>query len=247
MESKLITEKLTIGGMTCTACRNKIQLKLNNTPGVKSARVSYRDGTAEVTYDAGVLSMREINAVIAKLGYSVLRDKGTRETNIVRTLVILAVIAALYFLLQRFNVLTLLVPSQLANTGMSYGFLFVIGLLTSVHCIAMCGGINLSQSLPRAEASPKREQKRIEAFLPALLYNLGRVVSYTVIGFLLGFAGLIVGGAGAGLPIIAQAVLKALAGLIMIVMGINMFRLFPFLCFRFYGSWPRVCRKSSPA
>lgn len=28
---------------------------------------------------------------------------------------------------------------------MSYGLLVVIGLLTSVHCVAMCGGINLSQ------------------------------------------------------------------------------------------------------
>jgi uncharacterized membrane protein len=30
--------------------------------------------------------------------------------------------------------------------------LFVIGLITSVHCIAMCGGINLSQTLQKASS-----------------------------------------------------------------------------------------------
>ncbi len=230
MASKIKAKKMVIGGMTCAACQSKIQRRLQSTAGVKSASVSYRDGTAEVTYDEGVVTLLELIIVIEKLDYSVLRGQAARETNVSRTLIILAAIAALYFLLRYFDVLTLLVPSQLADMGMGYGMLFVIGLLTSIHCIAMCDGINLSQSLPRADASAESDQKHMKAFIPALLYNLGRVISYTVIGFILGFAGLIIGGgAGAGLPIIAQAVLKALAGLIMIVMGINMFRLFPFL------------------
>lgn len=34
-----------------------------------------------------------------------------------------------------------------ADSKMSYGMLFIVGLLTSVHCIVMCGGINLSQCM----------------------------------------------------------------------------------------------------
>lgn len=77
---------------------------------------------------------------------------------------------------------------------MGYGMLFVIGLITSVHCIAMCGGINLSQCVPREHPD---QTGAAAALLPAVLYNLGRVISYTAIGFLLGFAGLLIGG-GAG-------------------------------------------------
>ncbi len=188
MASKIKAKKMVIGGMTCAACQSKIQRRLQSTAGVKSASVSYRDGTAEVTYDEGVVTLLELIIVIEKLDYSVLRGQAARETNVSRTLIILAAIAALYFLLRYFDVLTLLVPSQLADMGMGYGMLFVIGLLTSIHCIAMCDGINLSQSLPRADASAESDQKHMKAFIPALLYNLGRVISYTVIGFILGFA-----------------------------------------------------------
>lgn len=59
---------------------------------------------------------------------------------------------AVFFLLQHFGILNRLAPDSLADASMSYGMLFVIGMVTSVHCIAMCGGINLSQTLQR-EAS----------------------------------------------------------------------------------------------
>ena len=66
-----------------------------------------------------------------------------------KNFVSLAVILFLYALLQHFGILNLLAPGQLADTKMGYGMLFVIGLITSVHCIAMCGGINLSQCIPQ--------------------------------------------------------------------------------------------------
>lgn len=136
----------------------------------------------------------------------------------------LAIIIALYVLLQRLGILNLLVPSQLADSGMGYGMLFVAGLFISVHCVAMCGGINLSQSLPQDENA---EGQR---FLPLIFYNLGRVISYTVIGFLLGLVGLVLGGgSGAGIPVLLQGVLKLIAGALMVVMGINMLGIFPWL------------------
>lgn len=142
----------------------------------------------------------------------------------------LAVIILLYVLLQATGVLNLLVPGQLADTGMGYGMLFVIGLITSVHCIAMCGGINLSQCIPRKAAEEADGTGKLAAFRPALAYNLGRVVSYTAVGFILGLAGFLVGGGSqVGLSATLQGALKILAGLVMVVMGINMLGLFPWL------------------
>ena len=108
-------------------------------------------------------------------------------------------------MLQMTGILNLLVPGQLAETGMGYGMLFVIGLLTSVHCIAMCGGISLSQCLPNQ--GRKTEKKHM--LRPAFLYNLGRVCSYTAVGFILGTVGMLIGGVGStGLPVVFQGMLK---------------------------------------
>lgn len=55
---------------------------------------------------------------------------------------------------------------------------FLIGLLGSFHCVGMCG--------PLALAVPSRGLNRV---LAALTYNLGRVLTYSVLGFLTGLVG----------------------------------------------------------
>lgn len=220
----LITKQFHIGGMTCVNCQNRIKQKASSLPGVKRVSVSYQTGTAQIEFDPGKISLSRIRQVIENLGYKVLPEDRAAKRNIIRVIGFLTIIIVLYVLFEYLGILNLLVPSQLADSSMGYGMLFVVGLLTSVHCIAMCGGINLSQCLP-ADASQNRS-----ALLPSLLYNLGRVASYTVIGFLLGLAGLLLGGGSdAGIPVLLQGILKLFAGAVMVIMGVNMLGLFPWL------------------
>ncbi|MEJ2142826.1 MAG: sulfite exporter TauE/SafE family protein [Gammaproteobacteria bacterium] len=90
----------------------------------------------------------------------------------------------------------------------SYLSAFLIGLLGGVHCVGMCGGIvsALTIGTTPQQSTPWR-------FL--LAYNSGRIISYSL-------AGLIVGGLGAQLTTLheVQLVLKLLAGLFMIAMGL---------------------------
>jgi len=64
--------------------------------------------------------------------------------------------------------------------------LLIIGLLSSLHCLGMCGGIMgaLSLSLPA-----QVRENRIRVSLFVLLYNLGRLSSYMVAGALAGAFG----------------------------------------------------------
>ena len=224
MASKNRQITLRIGGMTCIHCQTKIENQLRSTKGIVKVSVRYTKGTADITYNTDKLSLRDIKRIITKLDYQVLPDGQNPGPELGRVAGTLAVIVCLYGILQHFGILNLLVPSQLADTGMGYGMLFVTGLVTSVHCIAMCGGINLSQSLPRdGEAAGSTGA----ALLPAALYNLGRVISYTVIGFLLGAVGFLIGGGQMGLSTRLQGILKLIAGAFMAIMGINMLGLFP--------------------
>ena len=226
MESGTQTKKLLIGGMTCPNCQDRIARKLLGAAGISGAEVDYREGTAVVSYDADVISFAAVAALIESLDYRVLSKTERRGAGTLRVAGFLAVIAVLYALLERFGVLNLLVPGQLAGSGMGYGMLFVIGLLTSVHCIAMCGGINLSQSIPHGGNAAGR----FSTFVPALLYNGGRVISYTAVGCILGLAGSIVGGGSEiGLPVMLQGMLKLIAGVFMVIMGLNMLGLFPWM------------------
>lgn len=221
--------RLQITGMTCVNCQNKIEKKLTSTKGVIRVKVSYNKASAEIEFDEKKTSPEALTRAIQGLGYGV-DQKKAGGPDLDKTMVTLAVIIWLYAFLQHTGILNLLAPSQLADTKMGYGMLFVIGLITSVHCIAMCGGINLSQCLPQKSQEAAQDTGKLAAFRPALAYNMGRVVSYTAVGFVLGLVGFLIGGGSeVGLSTFLQGILKILAGVFMVVMGINMLGLFPWL------------------
>jgi sulfite exporter TauE/SafE len=58
---------------------------------------------------------------------------------------------------------------------------FFIGFLGSLHCIGMCG--------PIAIALPVPDSSNISFFTGRLLYNIGRVVTYSFLGAIFGFLG----------------------------------------------------------
>ncbi|MDR3193333.1 MAG: sulfite exporter TauE/SafE family protein [Treponema sp.] len=231
------TQTIRIGGMSCVSCQNRIEKKLKNTTGVEDAAVDFNTGTASVTYNPSTLSFHEIRAAIEELDYKVLDNGRTRETGapaleIAGTLVI---ILALYALLRGLGISTLSSAFPLAEAGMGYGILFIIGLVTSLHCTAMCGGINLSQCIPAAPlASAPRQGKRREVLFPALLYNAGRVISYTAVGIVAGALGSAVTVSGR-----FQGMVQLFAGLFMVIMGINMLGFFPALR-RFNPRMPKI-------
>ena len=218
-----------IEGMTCTNCQNRIEQTLRNTEGISKVHVSYSKGQAEIEFDNDILTVDRIIAVIQDLDYKVVKKRKKDYLKFVSQTGTFVIVILLYYLLQKFGILNLLVPSMLADSKMSYGMLFIVGLLTSVHCIAMCGGINLSQCIPVADDdNGKTPENKI--IIPALLYNMGRVISYSVIGFLLGGIGmLLTGGDGTGIPLLLQGILKIIAGLFMVIVGINMLGWIPVL------------------
>ncbi len=141
-----------------------------------------------------------------------------------RFLGLIAVIAAV-FLIIKYSVGFTFLPS--VSQSMGYGLIFVVGLLTSLHCIAMCGGIVLSQGIKKEDDEPQQASgSRLTRFtaglLPSLLYNGGRVVSYTVIGGAVGALGSLF-----SLSTTLKGVMPIVAGAFMLFLGVRMLGIFP--------------------
>lgn len=229
MEQNFKTRKLKINGMTCVNCENRIEKKLNRTPGIEMAKVSYSSGFAQITYDETVITSKDIIQKIENLDYQVIQDEKAGsaaaggKSDGSRLIGAALIIFAAYIIMRHFGLTNLFNRFPEAKEGMGYGVLFLIGLLTSVHCIAMCGGINLSQCIPQS-ARLSGDGSRMAALRPSALYNLGRVLSYTLIGGVVGVLGSVVSLSGD-----AKGLIQIAAGGFMVIMGLNMMNVFPWL------------------
>jgi len=94
---------------------------------------------------------------------------------------------------------------------------FLVGLLGGVHCVGMCGGIMGALTLGiQTNTDSSSNNKKLFPYL--LSYNFARITSYTLVG-------VVFGALGAWLTDLvfinqAQLVLKIIAGLFLIALGL---------------------------
>lgn len=227
---------LSITGMSCVSCEAKIEKRLNELEGLDKAKVSYKNNNAAITYNPKIISQEQIDKEIETLGYGVNRGKDVKadkRRDVFNQILGIGIIFLAIYLIQKNTGIFQLVPQ--INQNMSYGILFLVGVLTSVHCIAMCGGINLSQCV--SLNSKNAEEKGILKYKSGLLYNAGRVVSYTVIGGIVGAFGSVVSLSGT-----ARGAVAVVAGIFMVIMGLNMLNIFPALR-KIMPRMPKVFRR----
>ncbi|WP_088117973.1 copper-exporting P-type ATPase CopA [Bacillus atrophaeus] len=76
----VVTEKaeFQIAGMTCAACANRIEKRLNKTEGVSSAPVNFALETVTVEYNPKEVTINDLKETVAKLGYQ-LEQKGEAD------------------------------------------------------------------------------------------------------------------------------------------------------------------------
>ncbi|MGE8324143.1 MAG: sulfite exporter TauE/SafE family protein, partial [Pseudomonas sp.] len=88
------------------------------------------------------------------------------------------------------------------------GSALILGLLGGGHCLGMCGGLMgaLTLAIP-----PEQRGRRLQLLLA---YNVGRILSYTCAGLLVGLAGWAVASSPAALA------LRVVAALLLIAMGL---------------------------
>ncbi len=249
MAAERSNERFLVDGMTCSHCEQRIEQAVKAIDGVHLVSASAPLSEVTVYYDSDRASRAAIVEAITGAGYQVRGDQpvaapmaaasvaatcgvdpGTaappasapRASSVYRFLGLIAVVVAVYLII-RYTVGFAFLPT--VSQSMGYGLIFVVGLLTSLHCIAMCGGIVLSQGISKREEQPAVTPPSLGVRLvPSLLYNGGRVISYTIIG----------GGVGAlgslfSLSTTLKGIMPVVAGVFMLFLGVRMLGIFPWL------------------
>lgn len=182
-----------IGGMTCGSCELLLERKLKAVPGIKQVDADHKSGIARITAQADKLpSYERISEVIEKAGYFVVDESvpsiSTLSPDKRKWMEIggaLIIIFAVYKILQTFDIVSL-APST--SGALSIGGIFLIGLVAGTSsCLAVTGGLLLALAAKHNEV--RQAETPWQKFKPLLHFNLGRLVSYFVLGGLVGVIG----------------------------------------------------------
>lgn len=217
MNTSLTTYTFHVSGMHCHSCILLTESELLEYPGVTKAHSSLRTHSVTVTGDFGDKTretiMTELGQMLQKHGYSLSLEKEAKRVDwsqfqIALPLSLLLVV--LFIMLQKTGIV------DLVDTGtVSYGTVFLVGIIASLStCMAVVGGLVLSLSATFA--------KEGDATKPQLLFHVGRLVAFFVLGGAIGLLG-----ATFTLSTGATFGLGLIIGLIMLILGINLLDVFP--------------------
>jgi len=111
-------------------------------------------------------------------------------------------------------------------SGIEFGVMLSLGLLSSLHCAQMCGPIVVSYSLASIQTpSSASATSGRSPFFGHLAYNAGRILTYSALGAVAGLAGQSMTWMGRLAGISSTA--SIIAGVLMILAGVAMFGWLP--------------------
>ena len=195
-------------------------------PGVEKVKVNRAREEAEVDC-ADEVQLAQLQEAVKDKGYQLsLYERAARKSflnpnneHLVEIGAIFLLMVGLYLLFKQLN----FIPNIGVTDTMSYGFIFVIGLVAAVStCLAVAGGLLLAIAEKYNKKYPHLQGW--QKFKPHLSFNVGRIVSYTILGGLVGLL-------GSTLAITPKVtgIITIAASVVMIIMGIQLLHIFPWL------------------
>ncbi len=204
-----------VTGTHCNSCKILIEETIIEHDEVSNVQVHLHKEMVEIE---GNFSMNPEELISAlnpllepyKYTLSLKKEKQKRDFKSLLTAIPIGLmVLALFFLLQK---------SGIINFGFEGGITpwtaLMIGLIASVStCLAVVGGLIFSLS---AQVS-----KNISTFRPFAFFHVGRLVSFMVLGGVLGMVG-----SALAINTTITAIFGLIAALVMIILGINLLDLF---------------------
>jgi len=204
-------------GTHCASCKIFIEDALNEQNFIKNVRVNLKRETVEIETDSDKDPETLAQILTEKIkanGYKLSVEKSATEKQnsdvIWKAIPIGLVFLALFFLLQKSGILNLGIGGQTTPVTS-----FIIGLIASVSsCLAIVGGLVLS-------LSAKVSRDNVSDTKTFILFHSGRLVSFAVLGGVLGAVG-----SAIGINFTFTAILGLLASIVMLLLGLNLVGVF---------------------
>lgn len=210
--------------MHCRSCEimieDQIVSKIN---GVEKVDVNYHKGLVKIYYNQQTISDDQIKKAVKDAGYSVGIDSKrsflAKDSMVYIELFFAGgVLLLVYFLMKIFGI-----------SNLNYGFdsspglmvVVFIGLTAGIStCMALVGGIILGISARHADLHP--EATPVQKFRPHLFFNAGRILSYILLGGVIGLAG---SAFRFSSPVLGSLII--LVGIVMLFLGLKLIEVFP--------------------
>jgi sulfite exporter TauE/SafE/copper chaperone CopZ/plastocyanin len=174
-----------VKGMHCASCEVLIEKTILDLYGVQAVDASTGKGEVTIEYENDVPTVKKLNHLFKKDNYLFL-EKSVSEiaenSSLARGMLIAAIIILVFLGLNKMGFSNLI---NVSSTSTLPAF-FIFGLLAGFStCAALVGGIVLSMSKQWSELYSNAKG----SFTPHVLFNFGRLISFTILGGVLGAVG----------------------------------------------------------
>ena len=194
-----------IEGMHCGSCELLIEKRLLKENGVKAVDASFGNSTLRIEYDGRVPHVKDLNNWFRSDKYSFSETKQVKEKDLMIffqdgkglqidkkilkrrffTLLKVAIVFFVLYLLQGSGIGQYVSLSDKSSLGVFFTFGLVAGLSS---CAALVGGILLSLTKSWSERY-SYDAGVLTKMVPHFYFHAGRLVSYILLGGLLGYLG----------------------------------------------------------
>lgn len=205
-------------GMHCSACEMLTERGLSKHPKVIMVKSDLQTTKVEIEGDFEGMSdleiIKELSPLLDGKGYELSLEKPKKKVNwgdFLYAFPIAFAFVGLFVLLQKVGIVNLVNASDV-----SYGTAFMVGIVASLStCMALVGGLVLSISANFAKEGDKVR--------PQVLFHVGRIVSFFVLGGVIAMIG-----STFKLGVMGTFVIGLVVGLVMLILGLNLLDIFNF-------------------
>jgi len=215
---------INIKGMHCRSCEILIEDEIRKIPGIVTVNIDHRQSEAKIKFKGSDVNILTLSKAIKAAGYEIGKEEEksffSHNLNDYITIIFAAlVIGILYLLGNEFGLFNLKLVST-SNLS-SLPIVFLVGITAGIStCMALIGGLTLAISARFSEKHPNATL--IQKFKPHLFFNFGRIISFFILGGIIGAFGSLFQLSTTILGLMTIAI-----GGVMLVLGLQLTSLFP--------------------
>lgn len=229
--------------MHCRSCEILLEGDLGKLPGVHRVEANFKKGRVILAVDESGPSDDDLRRVVETAGYSIRTEPSSmrapwfaRDSRRVGH-IMFALALAFFFglILEQSGWLSWSIGRSVSPSNLS--LVFFVGLVAGVStCAALVGGLVLG--VTSRYAALHLELSVRERFIPQFWFHMGRIGGFAILGGTLGWIG-----QQFSVSIAFTALLTSAAGLVMLLLGLQLSGLFPRLThwtFTMPKAWTRL-------